>query len=1102
MKLPCKIIVLLFFAAALVSCSNAAGSGSSDSGQKTFKVKNAYYNQDTGYLTVYTNCPDNVEFNLSILNATLSNSTEQNGRLTFDCMLVLEKEVLPTNSPFTITLSANGYSSQYENTYTYINIHKDPGVDTDKDGISDYNEIYRYFTDPMSPDTDGDSFTDFEELSMYDPYRHIFDPRIADIPKMEVEISDDFDIYYTYTRGTSEQKTSSSTKTQGTTHTYNDSYSNGTTSSNTHGWEVSGGGKHSWGVNASSEWHVEGKVNGSYTHSSSYTMTKSFAESSSTSISEGTAHTEGESRSITGGVAKTYIVLKNTSNITYTLTSLVLNLNRFTYSSNEENLRPIGKIDPMDLATGITLAPGDSRKLAITANLTTEEFESIANTKETLNISVTGYHYTITRLDAKVVEDFTEVLTKVKAKCAFVRIDYGPQFKSNTPVPPEEKYWISTKTIFNPYGGGLDDNYKTPSLLYGLKTIAGFTDEDLVLTQNNQLLTIKQRTAALTHADGDWYIQRQYTRNNATYEDMFNGRAIKEDGQVVETGDDNYDISQIPLWAGADYHIFYDEDNDNDYVPLNVENNYFSDDNRIDTDGDGISDYNEIHGWSREDNPGKIFRTNPSTDDTDGDALLDLVDPEPNIPEKSTETAIHICKITKSDSSASYDLSQTCAANMTTIKTSGALSQDKVTELDSIYDGITLAARAKIVYNKVACALSNQWIAPTYDTVAKTYANAAIFNGLDWKNFNGVLDIANPVGESYLWLKITSWDNRVVDYVPVAKIRSRFNGIKNFKATAATINNKPSVTFTFDAYKDSRSDVKISAGTETAYSGYVLYCKKIRSGVDGSSDIDAFNDKTLSINEITSSLASITSFTASEYFLKIENLRQGFVLSEFTPAENWRFKLFAYAQSDYATVSADSYTKMPYYNEILAATNDDILITKKDTGKLYFYPVYFMAVKDEDGGSDPQYYWTFSSDGGFDLNSLNKNSNNPVKMDDDSSEGRKYFIWDGAEGVTSGEPPTSCYNFKVESKEFTRNEDHRIYINISVSEYDVGSDDDVVGSLTLYLQYDKNTDSWSFQEDNTVKIVGYGESGRKTFYDHIKNESYGWVALKYAFEWR
>ena len=1098
MKLSCKIIILLFFAAAFVSCSNAAGSGSSDSGQKTFKVKNAYYNQDTGFLTVYTNCPDDVEFNLSILNSNLSNSTEENGRLRFDCMLILEKEGLPTNSPFTITLTSDGYSSQYENTYTYINIHKDPGVDTDKDGISDYNEIYRYFTDPMSSDTDGDSFTDFEELSMYDPYRHIFDPRIADIPKMEVEISDDFDIYYTYTKGTTEQNTSSATRTQGTTHTYNNSYSNGTTSSNTHGWEVSGGFKHSWGTNSGSEWHLDGKVNGSYTNSSSYTMTKSYAESSSTSISEGTAHTEGETRTITGGIAKTYVTLKNTSNITYTLTSLVLNLNRFTYSSDVENLRPIGKIDPMELATGITLSPGDSRKLAITANLTADEFESIANTKETLNISVTGYHYTITRLDAKVVEDFTEVLTKVKAKCAFVRIDYGPQFKSNTPVPPEEKYWISTKTIFNPYGGGLDDNYKTPSLLYGLKTIAGFTDEDLILTQNNQLLTIKQRTAALNHAEGDWYIQRQYTKNNATYEDMFNGRAIKEDGNIIETGDDEYDIGEIPLLAGADYHIFYDEDNDNDYVPLNVENSYFSDDNNVDTDGDGISDYNEIHGWSREENPGKIFRTNPSTDDTDGDGLLDLADPEPNIPEKSSETTLHICKITRSDNSASYDLSEKCVANMKTIKTSGALSQDKVTELDSIYDGITLAARAKIAYNKVACALSNQWIEPTYNIAEKTYAKAAILEGLSWKDMNGVLDIANPVGTSYLWLRITSWDKKVVDYVPVAKIRSRFNGIKNFKAVPVTVNNKPSVSITFDAYKDSRSDVKISSSSETAYSGYVLYCKRIKSD----DDLNDWNTVSLTRTDINTSQTSISNFTGDgPYYLKLDNLRQGLVISEFKPLEKWRFKLFAYAYSDNESIPSGDYKTMPFHCEVLASTDSNITTTKNEKGKLLFYPLYFMAVKDEDGGADPQYYWTFTSNG-FNLDNLNRTSSNPVKMDDDSSEGRKYFVWNDSQGVTYGSEPTPNYNFKVESQEFSRNEDHTIYITIYVYEYDSGSDDDYVGHLTLNLKYDKSSDSWSFQEDSTVKIVGFGESGRKTFYDHIKNEEYGWVALKYAFEWQ
>lgn len=39
--------------------------------------------------------------------------------------------------------------------------------DTDGDGLSDYDEIYVYGTDPLNPDTDGDGLSDYDEIYVY-----------------------------------------------------------------------------------------------------------------------------------------------------------------------------------------------------------------------------------------------------------------------------------------------------------------------------------------------------------------------------------------------------------------------------------------------------------------------------------------------------------------------------------------------------------------------------------------------------------------------------------------------------------------------------------------------------------------------------------------------------------------------------------------------------------------------------------------------------------------------------------------------------------------------------------------------------------------------
>ncbi|MBU1245369.1 right-handed parallel beta-helix repeat-containing protein, partial [Myxococcota bacterium] len=50
-----------------------------------------------------------------------------------------------------------------------------PNIDTDNDGLSDYDEMYEYGTDPNNPDTDGDGLSDFDEI-----FTHGTDPKNPD----------------------------------------------------------------------------------------------------------------------------------------------------------------------------------------------------------------------------------------------------------------------------------------------------------------------------------------------------------------------------------------------------------------------------------------------------------------------------------------------------------------------------------------------------------------------------------------------------------------------------------------------------------------------------------------------------------------------------------------------------------------------------------------------------------------------------------------------------------------------------------------------------------------------------------------------------------
>lgn len=67
----------------------------------------------------------------------------------------------------------------------------DPTLDTDGDGISDYDEIFNFKTNPYAKDTDGDGFEDGEELfELFNPENPtVWNPNVADLPKLEVTMT-------------------------------------------------------------------------------------------------------------------------------------------------------------------------------------------------------------------------------------------------------------------------------------------------------------------------------------------------------------------------------------------------------------------------------------------------------------------------------------------------------------------------------------------------------------------------------------------------------------------------------------------------------------------------------------------------------------------------------------------------------------------------------------------------------------------------------------------------------------------------------------------------------------------------------------------------
>jgi outer membrane protein OmpA-like peptidoglycan-associated protein len=95
---------------------------------------------------------------LFIVGCSPSEPPSEPDELTIEYLMSLSDEELMDRD------SDGDGLSDYDEIYIYGTDPLNP--DTDEDGLTDYEEIYVYGTDPLNPDTDGDGFSDGQEVEM------------------------------------------------------------------------------------------------------------------------------------------------------------------------------------------------------------------------------------------------------------------------------------------------------------------------------------------------------------------------------------------------------------------------------------------------------------------------------------------------------------------------------------------------------------------------------------------------------------------------------------------------------------------------------------------------------------------------------------------------------------------------------------------------------------------------------------------------------------------------------------------------------------------------------------------------------------------------
>lgn len=911
-------------------------------------------------------------------------------------------------------------------------------TDTDGDGLTDWEEMNTYFTDPSSPDTDGDGWNDgIEVKGLYNKSKNVFNPLIADTPFLDLRIIGTPYIAYKYTLSDGSSSTVSASETAGTVGSQTTNTTNTKTHNQTHGWNAESSQSYTW-VKGHEGFTLGFKeaYNGSVSNGDSYTYSKADSESWSKSWSNGKSSTSSSSKTVTGGSVSVFLRLKNPSSISYTVENLTVALYRIS-SNSKEGRSFVTNLELADAQVITIPAESESGDLKFSASIGIGLTELLMKYSRGFEIEVAGYKITLQK-DGQYPNDFTEALTQVKAKTASVFIDWG-----NLSGRSPRTYNVSVKNNYNTEATSIDDLYEEPNLDEIFQNVLHFTKgTDYVLNTYGHIQKIYNFENQASNAQGAWFICHKYTSNGNRLASLY-----------APGTDDSWSLDKIKLNAGDEVFIIYSIDKDNDGVPLNEELIYGTSDENSDSDGDGLSDYEEIYGWYKADigldakySEGNKVYTNPSLIDSDGDDLPDYSedstkrDSDPTVPKMKDDASISVFKFAE-------------------------FSEGDFT--DFYYNS------SKACYYIGPIDSSTIWldIQPKLSFATVSYSTN---QSGGFQNFDKTSAFKLNVGENIFYIRCTAPDGETTKDYKVT-VDSTFKKMQNFKLTNKTYAGG-SISLTWEKYSDARA--------EKDDGGYILYGKK------------GFVTKKLERSDITYASDSKSKLDEKdEFYLRLSKgeLATGLYSLELKDKTEYTLILFAYAQSG----SDESYK-----SEQLFSKQFKTALKKEAT--LKFYAHFIKGVNEHDGGSAGEYKWSFSETGGkLGLNDLTKSD--LVSLEDKWCYGFKN------RSVSISEPTKFGECTQEFSARYERGKNYSFTVKFEAWEDD-NCDTDKLGTVTATFSYDSSADHWvcvrsasggdgcHASEKKAAYIISAGSRSNNMEWP-LCNSDYGEISFHCDFGW-
>lgn len=430
-------------------------------------------------------------------------------------------------------------------------------------------------TSPVLADTDGDGYSDYYEI--IETRGSGFSPVLADLPGIAINIASSPVIRLT---GATESGVSWS-KELSMTDTLSQSIAReaGTSRST----EFAIGNTTEIGAEIGFEMGMEGtdavaKVTGSA--SMSYSVSTGMTTSDAISWSQSSARTaesayqesmgEGGHEAVTldGGYVAVNVDITNTGSLAYTLTNLRVSV-LARYINGTSDYAAVLELSRDD-NTPVSLAPGDTRT-SILLRSSTADYELIRSfLKNPGGLMFEVADYDLTDEDGNSYVFDTET---IKQRTAMVVIDYGGEAAS-------ERYLVATSPHRR---DDALDGVSLPDILAGILGIAYTTEE------------------ATSEAGAYHVISSVTPRGGGT--PVSNDPGHNKKWLVAIAADladpDRPDIGSLLLKAGDAVHLMYMKDADHDLLSAREEALNGTTDMNADTDGDGLGDFEEIRmGWT------------------------------------------------------------------------------------------------------------------------------------------------------------------------------------------------------------------------------------------------------------------------------------------------------------------------------------------------------------------------------------------------------------------------------------------------------------------------------------------------------------------------